>query len=132
MPSNQSRDYSGVIVLGGLALVSLGFIAFLFWFFPMYNVWQAGLAGKASLMRAEQEKQIQIQQAKGELESAKLREEAIRIVGKATKEFPEYRQQEFIGAFAEAIKSDKINQIIYVPTEGNIPITEAPRLNSAN
>ncbi len=30
-----------------------------------------------------------------------------------------------MGAFAEALQSEKIDQIIYVPTEANIPITEA-------
>jgi regulator of protease activity HflC (stomatin/prohibitin superfamily) len=95
--------------------------------YPHYRVWSAGMAGKAALTQAEQERKIQIEQAKAELESAKLRAEAISIVGKASKEFPEYRIQEFIGAFAEAIKSDKVEQIIYVPTEANIPIVEARR-----
>lgn len=48
-------------------------------------------------------------------------------MGQAAKDFPEYRQQEFIGAFAEAMKDGKIQQIIYVPTEAGIPITEAGR-----
>lgn len=94
---------------------------------PHYWVWSAGMVGKASLMQAEQERKIQIEQAKAELESAKLRADAIAIVGKASKEYPEYRTQEFIGAFAEAMKSGKIQQIIYVPTEANIPIVEARR-----
>ena len=106
----------------------VAFVAFALWFFPTYGVWQAGLSGKAALMRAEQEKQIQIEQAKAELESAKLRAEAIQIVGQASKDFPEYRTQEFIGAFGEAIKSGAINQIIYVPTEANIPIVESGRV----
>ena len=45
------------------------------------------------------------------------------------KDFPEYRTQEFIGAFADALREGKITQIMYVPTEANIPITEATRLN---
>ncbi|MGA1109970.1 MAG: hypothetical protein ACO3VO_00080 [Ilumatobacteraceae bacterium] len=112
---------------GYAAIVILLIVGFGLWFFPVYHVWQAGLSGKAALMRAEQEKQIQIEQARAELESAKLRAEAISIVGKASKEFPEYRTQEFIGAFGEAIKSGSIDQIIYVPTEANIPIVEAAR-----
>lgn len=98
---------------------------FLLWFFPTYGVWKAGLTGKAILMQAEQEKQVMIEQAKAELESAKHRAEAIKIVGQASKEYPEYRTQEFIGAFGDAIKSGVIDQIIYVPTEANIPIVEA-------
>ena len=95
--------------------------------YPYYKVWNASMTGKAALMRAEQEKQIAIEQAKAELESAKLRSEAIKIVGQASKEFPEYRTQEFIGAFGDAIKSGQVEQIIYVPTEANIPIVEANR-----
>jgi len=95
---------------------------------PVYRVWQQGMAGEANLRRAEQEKQIMIEQARAEKESAQLRADAIKIIGQAAKEFPEYRTQEFIGAFAEALQSDKIEQIIYVPTEANIPITEAGRV----
>lgn len=117
-------------IVGGVVCVG-AIVAFSFWFFPTYGVWQAGLSGKAALMRAEQEKQIQIEQAKAELESAKLRAEAIAIVGEASKKFPEYRTQEFIGAFGEAIRSGEIEQIIYVPTEANIPIVEAGRASTA-
>jgi len=95
---------------------------------PYYNVWSSSMIGRASLMRAEQEKQIAIEQAKAEMESAKLRAQAIEIVGEASKRYPEYRTQEFIGAFGDAIKSGQVEQIIYVPTEANIPIVEANRL----
>ena len=111
--------------LAGAAIVCVCLLGFLMWGVPTYFTWVSGQGGKANLMRAEQEKQIQIEQAKAELESAKLRAEAIAIVGKASKEFPEYRTQEFIGAFAEAVKSGTISKIIYVPTEANIPIVEA-------
>lgn len=128
--SRMSSELKKWIVAGCIgSVVVVAVLAFLFWFFPTYNVWQAGLSGKAALMRAEQEKQIQIEQAKAELESAKLRAEAIEIVGEASKQYPEYRTQEFIGAFGEAIKSGAIDQIIYVPTEANIPIVEAGRVS---
>jgi regulator of protease activity HflC (stomatin/prohibitin superfamily) len=93
--------------------------------FPTWNVWRAGLEGEAALKKAEQTRMIQIQQAKGEKEAAIFRAEAIAIVGKAATDYPQYRTQEFIGAFAEAMHNGRINQIIYVPTEANIPITEA-------
>lgn len=119
-------DFTEKTIVAGVVLLVLAVPGCLAGY-PVYNVWAAGMAGKASLMQAEQERKIQIEQAKAELEAAKLRSEAIQIVGKASKEFPEYRTQEFIGAFAEAVKSDKIEQIIYVPTEANIPIVEARR-----
>jgi hypothetical protein len=96
---------------------------------PIYHVWTQGLEGQASLKKAEQTRQIIVTQAEAEREAAKARADAIAIVGKAAKEFPEYREQEFLGAFAEALKEGHINQIMYVPTEANIPITEASRLH---
>ncbi len=124
----MSEDSKSLVVLGGCGAMILGIIFLFMWGMPKYGVWRAGLQGEATLMRAEQEKKIQIEQAKAELESAKLRAEAIQIVGKASKDFPEYRTQEFIGAFGEAIKSGEIDQIIYVPTEANIPIVESGRV----
>lgn len=114
------------VTLGVFALISL--ILLLMFGLPIYGVWQQGLSGKAQLERAEQTRKILIEQAKAEKESAQVRAEAIAIVGKAAKDFPEYRLQEFLGAFAEALQSDKIEKIIYVPTEANIPIMEASRL----
>lgn len=94
---------------------------------PQYAVYEQRLKGQAELARAEQNRQILVSQAHAEREAATQRAEAIKIMGAAAKDFPEYRQQEFIGAFAEAVKEGKISQIIYVPTEANIPITEAGR-----
>lgn len=95
---------------------------------PQYNVWKQGLVGEAELRRAEQNRRILITQAQAEEEAAKSRAAAISIVGEMAHKFPEYRHQEFIGAFAHALQEGKINQIIYVPTEGNIPVLEAGRL----
>ncbi len=95
---------------------------------PLYGVWQQGLSGEAALAKAKQTRQILIEQARAEKDSAEIRAEAISIIGQAAKDFPEYRLQEFIGAFAEALNNGKIEKIIYVPTEANIPIMEAGRL----
>lgn len=109
--------FFGIVIITGLAFA-----------IPTWNVWRSGMSGEAALKRAEQTRQILVTQAKAEKEAAQLRADAISIVGKAAKEFPEYRQQEFLGAFAEALKDGKISQIMYVPTEANIPVTEASRL----
>ena len=90
-----------------------------------YSVWSMEMQGKAKLAEATQSRQIQIEQAKAELEASKHRAEAIAIVGEAAQQFPEYRQQEYIGAFAEALKEGNISQIMYIPTEAGIPIMEA-------
>lgn len=92
---------------------------------PIYGVWQQEYAGRAALAKASQTRQVLITQAQAEREAATARAEAISIMGEAAKKYPEYRQQEFIGAFAEALREGNISQIMYVPTEANIPITEA-------
>jgi len=66
-----------------------------------------------------------IETAKAEKDSAQHRADAIKIMGAAAKKFPEYRQQEFMQAFGEALREGNISQVIYVPTETNIPILEA-------
>ncbi|TJZ53280.1 hypothetical protein FAZ15_18160 [Sphingobacterium olei] len=109
-----------------LVIVSALLIIFgLMFGLPQYSVWQQEMAGKARLAEATQSRQILIEQARAEKEAALLQAEAIKIMGEAAQKYPEYRKQEFIGAFGEALKQGKINQIIYVPTEANIPVLEA-------
>ena len=111
-----------------VTLVVITFVALMFgtsMAYRHYSVWSMEMQGKAKLAEATQSRQIQIEQAKGELEAAKHRAEAIAIVGEATQQYPEYRQQEYIGAFAEALKEGNIGQIMYIPTEAGIPIMEA-------
>ena len=131
MISNELNTKFVLSAVGiGVGVSTLGFLLIMTGLagYRTYSVWSMEMQGKAKLAEATQSRQIQIEQAKGEREAASLRAEAISIVGKAAKEFPEYRQQEFIGSFAEALKEGKIHQIMYVPTEANIPITEANRL----
>ncbi len=113
------------IVALGVAVILL--ITALMFGLPVYRVWQQGLRGEASLARAEQERQILVEQARAERDAAILRAEAIAIVGAAARDFPEYRVQEFIGAFGEALQNGNIEKLVFVPTEANIPIVEAGR-----
>lgn len=111
------------LTLAGILFITLLFCTSIA--YRHYSVWSMEMQGKAKLAEATQSRQIQIEQAKAEFEAAKHRAEAIAIVGKAAQEFPEYRQQEYIGAFAEALKEGNIDQIMYIPTEAGIPIMEA-------
>lgn len=123
---NQKGNVPIYVALG--ITLTVGFILSLMFGLPVYGVWQQGLSGKANLAKAVEVRKIMIEQAKAEKEAASIRADAIQIIGQAAKDFPEYRLQEFMGAFAEALNSDKIEQIIYVPTEANIPIMEAGRI----
>ena len=113
------------ILIALICFIILMILILILFGWPHYKVWKQGMDGQAALAEAEQSKMIQVQVAKAELESAKLRAQAIQLVGQAAKDYPEYRKQEFIGAFGEALRDGRIQQIIYVPTEANIPIVEA-------
>lgn len=127
MSEKLTDKQNAILVKVGLGVTAVLIAVPLFFSFyinPKWNVWNQEQQGKAMLAKAEQSRQILVTQAKAEFDAAKLRAQAIQIIGEKAKEFPEYRQQEFIGAFAEALKDGHIKQIIYVPTEANIPIIE--------
>ena len=114
------------ILIGFVVFILISiFIGVGMWGLPKYKVYKLELVGKAKLAEATQTRKIQIEQANAELESSRIRAEAIQVIGEAAKKYPEYRLQEFIGAFSEALQEGTIDQIIYVPTEANIPILEA-------
>lgn len=102
---------------------------------PIYNVWQQGLKGQAQLKRAEQNRQIRVQEAKARLDSAKLNAQAEVEAAKGAAEANKI-MAESLGGADKYLKWKYINmleenksaaQIIYVPTEGQLPITEAGR-----
>ncbi len=130
---NEKQIIRVVVILG---LMLGGFIVSMLWITPHYRVWKAGLTGEAMLKVAEQEKKIIIETAKARLEASKLDAQAeverakgmsmsIAEVGEMAQKFPEYKNQRFIEAFSTAMEEGKIDHVIYVPTEANIPILEA-------
>lgn len=124
--SDRKNPYIAPTIIGGSVIFVALILLALLWT-PLVGPWSQERRGLANLREAQQSRQIQVEQARAEREAAIERAEAIRIIGEAAQKYPEYRQQEFIGAFAEAMKDGTINQIIYVPTEANIPLLEAGR-----
>ena len=124
---NQQGN-STIIITIISSIVLLIIIPILLFGGPIYKVWQQEKSGQAKLAKASQERQILVEQAKAEDEAADYVVNAIRKVGAAAKEFPEYRQQVFMQAYAEALQNESISKIIYVATEAGIPIIEANRL----
>jgi regulator of protease activity HflC (stomatin/prohibitin superfamily) len=101
---------------------------------PMYNVWQQEMTGRAEFSRAEQNRRIRVEEARAEKESAVFRADAeiIRaegvakaneIIGGSLKDNKDYLTYLWIQALY-----DESNSVIYVPTEANLPILEATRL----
>ena len=108
-------------------------VLFCLFAWPQYSVWQQNKAGEAELARAEQNRQIAIQEAKAKEESAKslANAEIIRAEGvaKANKIIGDSLQNNDVYIhylWIEALRETK-GEVIYVPTEAGIPITESQR-----
>lgn len=114
-------------VVGILAIIIL--VGGVLWGVPNYKVYARELNGKAQLREAEWNRQIAIQEAEAMKESARLMAEAevLRaggiaeanriIAGSITEEYIRYK-------FVEGL-NDGNTEVIYVPTEANLPILEA-------
>jgi predicted Holliday junction resolvase-like endonuclease len=118
-----------VVIIGSLIIILLIVVAM--WGLPKYKVYSREMNGKAQLREAEWNRQITIQEAEAEKQSAKLKAEAevLRaegiakaneiIAGSITPEYIKYK-------FVEGL-NDGNTEVIYVPTEANLPILEATR-----
>lgn len=117
---------SGITVIG---IISIFLILGIFlWGCPVYKVWQQTKEGEAELKRAEQNRQIKIQEAEATYQSSALLAQAdtVRAHGIA-------RSNQIIGQsitknylnwfFIDNL--EKNNNVIYIPTEANMPILEA-------
>lgn len=118
-----------VTVLVVVVAITLG----LMWVVPTYNVWQKGLKGQAELKQAEWNRQIAVKEAEAKLDSAKslaMAEverakgvaQANTIIGESLRENESYLRYLWIQGL-----HDGSSEIIYVPTEANLPILEATR-----
>lgn len=100
---------------------------------PEYTVWQQNKEGEAELARAEQNRKIAVEEAKAKEESAKslanaeiIRAQGVaqanKIIGDSLQNNDAYIHYLWIDALRESS-----NEVIYIPTEAGIPITESTR-----
>ena len=115
-------------------VLAFGLIIFLFmWGMPRYNVWQQEMAGKAEMAKAEQNRRILVEEAKARLEAEKLNAEAevARAKGMAEAMRIEngqlttvYNQYLFIRTLEKLADKGDLPQIIYMPSEGLVPVMD--------
>lgn len=128
-PHNQIK--AGAIVRDALILLVILVTAGMYGC-PKYEVWQQGLKGEAELNRAEQNRKVKVYEAQAELEAAKLKSqaeverakgvaEANKIVADGLDGHDEYLRYLWI----DKVAGHAQREIIYVPTEANVPILEA-------
>ena len=120
----------------GIALILIIIIPIGMWGCPQYNVWQSGLEGQAELKRAEQNRQIAIEEAKAKKEAAQsladaeiIRAEGVakanKIIGDSLRGNEAYLRYLWI----DSLNNNQQN-VIYVPTEAGLPILEAGKRNN--
>jgi regulator of protease activity HflC (stomatin/prohibitin superfamily) len=121
----------GILVTG--AAIAAVFIAGLMWGLPQYGVWQQELAGRAELVRAEQNRRIAVLEAQARLEAEELNAqaeitrahgvaEANAIVAEGLGGPEGYLRYLWIQSLGE-----NGQDVIYIPTEAGLPILEASR-----
>ncbi len=114
-----------IIAVGAIAILVVAILAI----GPVYTVWSKGLKGKAQLKQAEWNKQIMIEDARAQKDSASLIKEADIIraqgVAEANEIISATLTEEYIRwKWVEGLH-DGSSEVIYVPTEANLPLLEA-------
>ncbi len=119
-----------------LAAIFALFMAVILGFGPIYSVWAQRLSGEAELARAESNRQIRVLEAKAEQEASKALAEAEVIraegVSKANKIIGDSLQNNegyLRYLWIQGLQSNHM-QVVYVPTEANLPILEATRMSN--
>jgi regulator of protease activity HflC (stomatin/prohibitin superfamily) len=131
MESEEVKTIGCVSVVGVGVALFIG--CFFMWGCPQYRVYSARLEGEAALRKAESERQVQIEDAKGketaakmlagaEIERAKGVAQANKIIGEGLKDNHDYLTYLWIQGLGTNGR-----EVIYVPTEANLPILEAGR-----
>ena len=130
MASDRSVNFGAGTFFAWILIALFGFCL---WGWPQYNVYRSRLAGEAELARANFSKQVAIQQSHAKMEAAtfEAQAEVIRasgvakankIIGDSLKNNEAYLRYLFVNNLA-----DTKDQVIYVPTEAQLPILEAAK-----
>lgn len=119
----------------GFGIVSFGGIGGCMYAYPKYNVYSQTMAGEADYSRAESDRQIKVREAQALLDSSKLTAsaeverakgvaEANRIIADSLGGPEGYLRWRYI-EMLEQTGAKGGRDVIYVPTEANLPILEA-------
>lgn len=133
--SDYERPIAAYTMIGGMILLGLMALGGTIWGFnavgAKYNVWQEGKRGEAELARAESNRQIKTLEAKAHMDSAHfaaqaevIRAEGVakanQIIGDSLRGNESYLRYLWIQGLQHGE-----SQVVYVPTEANLPILEA-------
>jgi len=127
---NQKGNVEVVLIVVGafVLLLLMGGCAV---FMPKYRIYSQDMKGQANLRQEEWEKKIQIEEAKAKYESSKMLAaaeverakgvaEANKIIGESLRGNESYLRYLWVQGL-----NDGSGEVIYVPTEANLPVLEA-------
>jgi len=130
---NKHGDASGAKVTVFLSFFAIGLIALMLVGYPHYNVWNQNMRGQAELARAEYQQRVQVIHAEMNLEVERFNAQAEieRAIG-AAESMRVIRESGYLNElyilYRWVLGVHPNAQIIYVPTEGMLPVLEAGRL----
>lgn len=134
---NKITEYTKTMRRGGAEIMLILFLALLafgfMYYFPKYNIWRSELQGRAELARAEQNRQIKIEEAKANLEAEKLNAEAEVERAKGAARAIEIENGKLTDTYIKYLAVRQFNtdnaKFIYIPAEcGVVPVMESTRL----
>lgn len=136
MAANNPLQGSVGCTVIGLAAAGAALAGLMFGY-PQYRVYSQRLAGEAALAEAQSSRQVAILEARAKKESAISLAEAEVIRAEGAAKANKILQNSLGGPEGylrylqiQALEDSKA-QLIYVPTEAGLPVTEAKRLREA-
>lgn len=133
----KSNEDLSVALVGTGFMFFVGVIAWVYFTFfsPYIHVWNQGMEGQAELAHAEYSRQIATCEANAKKESAKaladaevIRAEGVakanKIIGDSLTGNEGYLRYLWI----QGLQTNQM-QVVYIPTEANLPIMESSRLS---
>ena len=130
---NKHGDVSGVKLTVFLSFFAIGVAVLMLAGCPHYNVWSQNMRGQAELARAEYQQRVQVIRAEMNLEVERFNAQAEieRAIG-AAESMRVIRESGYLNElyilYRWVLGVHPNAQIIYVPTEGMLPVLEAGRL----
>lgn len=126
--AKDKKTYAKYVIIG---ITMLLFIVIIFMSgCPMYNVYKQRKEGEALLAHAQSSREVAVAEAKAKMESATLLAQADTIRAHGIARSNQIIGQSLTDSYLHWFwidNIDKSNNVIYVPTEANMPIMEAGR-----
>lgn len=123
----EAKLVAGIIFL--IFSVFCSIIFFFMWILPVYGVWHAGQRGQATLKEADYSRQTKVVEAQANLEAEKLNAQAEVVRAGGVAQSNNIVKASISDAYIKYLWVKTLDgankEIIYVPTEANLPLTEA-------